>query len=116
MKGLMIIVRAEKLDAVKKALQVYGNGGMTVTKVNGCGKQQGKFDPISLPLMPGADMGGLLSKMRIDVVVPDDDVEKVIDEVCAYACTGRHGDGKIFVYDVLDAVRIRTHERGEKAL
>lgn len=117
MKNLVIIIRKEKLDAVKQVLHTRTPGGMTVSRVLGCGRQ--KADPAvsGIPLVPGIEVEvGLMSKIRIDAVVRDEDVDTLIDAVCGAAATGKYGDGKIFVLDVLDAVRIRTRERGEDAL
>ncbi len=117
MKGLMIIIRKEKLDDVKRVLLEYGGCGMTVCDAFGCGKLNALSDIEGLEIK--TDMSKnvrILSKYRVDVIVEDKDVDNVINCICETAATGRHGDGKIFVYDVVDAVRIRTKERGEKAL
>ncbi|MBP3311246.1 MAG: P-II family nitrogen regulator [Butyricicoccus sp.] len=117
MKGLMILIRKEKLDAVKAVLQKRNASGMTVTKVLGCGRQKLNSDAEGVQFMPGMEMQrGLLSKLRIDVIVKDEDVEPLIDAICEAAYTGKYGDGKIFIYDVIDAVRIRTKERGPSAV
>ena len=116
MKGLIIFIRKEKLDAVKAVLQTRNASGMTVSKAAGCGRRK-RAAETDIHLMPGMEMQqNLLAKFRIDVVVKDADVEPLIDEICAAAYTGKYGDGKIFVYDVIDAVRIRTKERGDAAL
>ena len=117
MKALIIFTRKEKLDAVKRVLHERTPGGMSVTRVLGCGRQ--KADPAlsGIPLVPGIEVEvGLMNKIRIDAVVRDEDAEPLIDAICDAAATGKYGDGKIFVYDVVDAVRIRTRERGEAAL
>lgn len=117
MKGLMILIRKEKLDAVKAVLQKRNANGMTVSKVLGCGRQQINPDMEGLQFTPGMEMSGdLLSKLRIDVIVNDEDMEPLIDAICEAAYTGKCGDGKIFIYDVIDAVRIRTKERGPSAV
>lgn len=117
MKGLMIMIRKEKLDAVKAVLQKRNASGMTVSKVLGCGRQKTTPDIEGLQFVPGMEMQrGLLSKLRIDIIVKDEDVEPLIDDICEAAYTGKCGDGKIFIYDVIDAVRIRTKERGPSAV
>lgn len=117
MKGLIIMIRKEKLDAVKAVLQKRNAGGMTVTKTAGCGRQKRTSGAESIQFLPGMEVQvNLLDNLRIDTVVRDEDVEPLIDAVCEAAYTGKYGDGKIFVYDVLDAVRIRTRERGDAAL
>ncbi len=117
MKRLIIVTRKEKLDAIKKLIQEKYACGMTVTQVEGVGNQAdfkdsegvrlGKNNQLDIILMP---------KVRIEAVVKDDQAESLIEDVCAVARTGRFGDGKIFVEDVIDAIRIRTGERGEDAL
>lgn len=118
MKGLMITIRKEKLDEVKSVLLKYNSGGMTVTNAAGCGRQKGIPDPegININAYDTNLKVDLLSKLKIDVIVQDEDVDKVIDEVCEAAFTGRYGDGKIFVYDILEVVRIRTKEKGRDAV
>ncbi len=117
MKRLIIVTRKEKLDAIKKLIQEKYACGMTVTQVEGVGNQAdfkdsegvrlGKNNQLDIILMP---------KVRIEAVVKDDQAESLIEDVCAVARTGRFGDGKIFVENVIDAIRIRTGERGEDAL
>ena len=97
-------------------MQTRNASGMTVSKATGCGRRK-RAAETDIHLMPGMEMQqNLLAKFRIDVVVRDADAEPLIDEICAAAYTGKYGDGKIFVYDVIDAVRIRTKERGDAAL
>ena len=117
MKNLMIITRKEKLDVVKTVLQEFNFGGMTVTNVYGCGRQKGHLDTEGLRVQ--MDKGPevvLLSKVRIDTIVQDEDVDELVDAVCRAACTGRRGDGKIFISNVEEAVRIRTRERSIDAI
>lgn len=117
MKGLIIFTRKEKLDAVKQVLHDRTPGGMAVSDVLGCGRQKADPNITGIPLVPGIEVEiGLMHKVRIDAVVRDEDAEPLIDAICDVAATGKFGDGKIFVYDVVDAVRIRTRERGEAAL
>ncbi|WP_456481733.1 P-II family nitrogen regulator [Methanopyrus sp.] len=106
------IIRPEKLDEVKEALDEAGYPGMTVIDVKGRGRQRG----IVHRYRDEEYRVDLLDKVLLKVAVPTDDVEKVIDIICEHAKTGRPGDGKIFVIPVEDAVRVRTGERGKDAL
>jgi nitrogen regulatory protein P-II 1 len=106
------IIKPFKLDEVKEALNAIGIQGITVCEVKGFGRQKGHTE-----LYRGAEyVVDFLPKIKVEVVVPDDLVEKVTDAVQNAANTGRIGDGKIFVLPVADAVRIRTGERGEEAI
>lgn len=112
MKKLEIITRPEKLDVVKKILAKNEYSGMTVTAAMGCGHQKGlskEFEKLNLDI-------NLLPKIYIMTVVWDEDVEEIISQLTQQLSTSNVGDGKIFVSDVLDVVRIRTGERGEKTL
>ncbi|CAB3287233.1 regulatory protein P-II for glutamine synthetase [Methanocaldococcus lauensis] len=112
MKKIEAVIRPEKLEIVKKALSENGFLGMTVTEVKGRGVQGGIVERYR-----GREyIVDLLQKVKIELVVKDDDVEKVIDIICENARTGNPGDGKIFVIPVEDVVRVRTGERGENAL
>lgn len=112
MKKLEILIRPEKLEDVKEGLSNIGVYGMTVTNVSGCGLQRGKTT-----LYRGQELEiDLLPKIKIEIVLSSEKVEKVIDLICDTARTGEIGDGKIFVYDIEKAVRIRTWERNENAL
>ncbi|HEX9059519.1 MAG TPA: P-II family nitrogen regulator [Clostridia bacterium] len=109
MKKLEIITRPEKLEDVKEIINKSGHGGMTVTMVSGCGLQKGRKT-----VYRGTEyVVNLLPKVKIEIVVKDDVVEPLIDSVLKEIRTGEIGDGKIFVYNIEDAVRIRTGERGE---
>jgi len=100
------------LDAVKTALQDVGIVGMTVSEVKGFGRQKGHTETYR-----GSEYKvDFLPKVKIEVVLPDEVVEKAIAAVLATAKTGKFGDGKIFITDLSGAVRIRTGERGEEAL
>ena len=106
------IVRREKLDDVKVALSEGGFLGMTVCEVRGRGRQKGyvlnfRGKPINVDLLP---------KMKIELIVDDDDAEKVIEIIRNNALTGEIGDGKIFLCPVADVVRVRTGERGTGAV
>jgi len=112
MKKVEAIVRPFKLDDVKEALNELGVQGMTVTEVKGFGRQKGHSE-----LYRGAEyVVDFLPKVKLEVVVPDNLVDQVVDRISEAARTGKVGDGKIFILDVLDAVRIRTGERGEEAI
>jgi nitrogen regulatory protein P-II 1 len=112
MKKVEAVVRPHLLDAVKAALQDVGIVGMTVSEVKGFGRQKGHTETYR-----GSEYKvDFLPKVKIDVVVPDDVVEKVVEAVLKTAKTGKFGDGKIFVTSLDNVVRIRTGERGEDAL
>jgi nitrogen regulatory protein PII len=106
------IIRPLKLDDVKNALDALEVKGMTVTEVRGFGKQKGLTERYR-----GSEYTiSLIHKMRVEVVVEDEQAEGVVDAVCKAAYTGEIGDGKIFLSPVIDAIRIRTGERGVDAL
>jgi nitrogen regulatory protein P-II 1 len=112
MKKVEAVVRPHLLDAVKTALQDVGIVGMTISEVKGFGRQKGHTETYR-----GSEYKvDFLPKVKIDVVVPDEIVEKVVEAVLKTAKTGRFGDGKIFVTSLDNVVRIRTGERGEDAL
>jgi nitrogen regulatory protein P-II 1 len=111
-KKIEAIIKPFKLDDVKAALSEIGLSGMTVTEVKGFGRQKGHTE-----LYRGAEyVVDFLPKVKVDVTVDDDMVDKAVEAVVSAANTGRIGDGKIFVLDVEEAVRIRTGERGSAAL
>jgi len=106
------IVRPLKLEDVKNALDDLGVKGLTVTEVRGYGKQKGFTERYR-----GTEYTiSLIHKVKVETVVEDDQVEQVVEALCKAARTGEIGDGKIFLHPVLDAVRIRTGERGVDAL
>ena len=112
MKKIEAIIKPFKLDEVKEALNSIGIQGMTVTEAKGFGRQKGHKE-----IYRGAEyIIDFVPKIRIDIVVDDDIVENVIDTILKTANTGKIGDGKIFIYPVEEAIRIRTSERGEDAL
>ena len=112
MKKIEAVIKPFKLDEVKEALQDAGVQGMTVLEAKGYGRQKGHSE-----LYRGAEyVIDFLPKIKIDVVVPDDMVNSVVDAIQAAARTGKIGDGKIFVSDVLDVIRIRTGETGAQAV
>ncbi len=110
MKKIEAYIKPFKLDEVKEALMEAGAGGMSVTEVKGFGRQRGHTE-----LYRGSEYKvDFLPKIRIDVVVKDADVERVVKAIVAAARTGQIGDGKIFISDVADAIRVRTGESGEE--
>jgi nitrogen regulatory protein P-II 1 len=112
MKKVEAVVRPHLLDAVKAALQDVGIVGMTVSEVKGFGRQKGHTETYR-----GSEYKvDFLPKVKIEVVVADEIVEKVIEAVLRTGKTGKFGDGKIFVTALENVVRIRTGERGEEAL
>jgi nitrogen regulatory protein P-II 1 len=111
-KKIEAIIKPFKLDEVKEALHAIGLQGMTVSEVKGFGRQRGHTE-----LYRGAEyVVDFLPKLKIDVVVADDQVEGVLDAIARAAHTGKIGDGKVFVTEVLEVLRIRTGERGNAAL
>ena len=112
MKKVEAIIKPFKLDEVKDALVEIGIGGMTVTEVRGFGQQKGHTE-----IYRGTEyVIDFLPKVKIEVIVRDEDVEKVVETIMKTAHTGRVGDGKIFIIPVEDVIRIRTGERGEQAI
>jgi nitrogen regulatory protein P-II 1 len=112
MKRIEAVLQPFRLDAVKTALMEVGIGGMTVSEVRGFGRQKGHTE-----LYRGAEyVVDLVPKVKLEVVVPDSLAEKAVRAIADSARTGRIGDGKVFVFDVVDAVRIRTGEHGEAAV
>ncbi|MGW8312214.1 MAG: P-II family nitrogen regulator [Desulfuromonadales bacterium] len=112
MKKVECIVKPFKLDDVKNAITELGISGMTVSEVRGFGRQKGHTE-----LYRGAEYQvDFLPKIKIDLVVNDEQVPSLIEAVQKEACTGRIGDGKIFVTDVEQSIRIRTGESGPESL
>jgi nitrogen regulatory protein PII len=112
MRLITAIIKPFKLDDVKEALQEIGVQGITVTEARGFGRQKGHTE-----LYRGAEyVVDFLPKVKLEVVVLKEMVEKVIEAIVASAQTGRVGDGKIFVSPVEDVIRIRTGERGPNAI
>ena len=112
MKKIEAIVRPEKVDDVRKALEKAGYPGLTVTEVEGHGKQKG----VTRQWRGESYKVDLLPKVKIEVVVSDKDADRTLSAIASAAKTGSVGDGKIFVSDVGQVVRIRTGDRGEDAL
>ncbi len=111
MKKIEAIIREERLEAVTKNLEEYGYFGMTVSMVSGRGRQKG----IPLQWRAGEYRVDLLPKVKVEVVVLDEDVPKSLNAITRGAKTGAIGDGKIFVMPVENAVRVRTGEEGVNA-
>jgi nitrogen regulatory protein P-II 1 len=112
MKKIECVIRPIKIDEVKAALESIGIVGMTVADVRGYGKQRGRTEKYR----GNTYVVNLLPKVKIEIVVPDDRAEEVVEIALQAAQTGEVGDGKIFVSHVEQAVRIRTGERGDAAL
>ena len=112
MKKIEAIIRPSRLDGVKEALNSVGVSGMTVSEVKGFGRQKGHKE-----LYRGAEyIVDFVPKVKIEVVIQDDLVGQAIDAIERTARTGNLGDGKIFVLEVVEAVRLRTGERGNLAI
>lgn len=112
MKKLEVIIRPEKLEGVRSALDKVGYTGLMITEIEGHGKQRGvvqqwRGEKYKVEYLP---------KIKIEIVVKDADVERTALAIIESAKTGEIGDGKIFISDIEDAIRIRTGERGEAAL
>jgi len=111
-KRIEAFVRVNRLEEVKSSLEDAGILGMSCEQIRGYGRQMGRTDKYR-----GSTYAiNLLPKMKIEVYVKDDDLSEAVDAIVRATQTGEIGDGKIFVTDVLDAVRIRTGERGDAAL
>jgi nitrogen regulatory protein P-II 1 len=112
MKKVVAIIKPFKLDEVKEALQQIGIQGLTVTEVKGFGRQKGHTE-----LYRGAEyVVDFLPKIKLEIVIADEMMEKSIDAIADAANTGRIGDGKIFVLPLEESIRIRTGERGPDAV
>ena len=112
MKLIVAIIKPFKLDEVREALADVGVNGLTVTEVKGVGRQKGHTE-----LYRGAEyVVDFLPKLKTEAVVADDILEQAIEAIRKAAYTGKIGDGKIFVYEVEQAIRIRTGEMGEDAV
>jgi nitrogen regulatory protein P-II 1 len=112
MTKIEAIIQPGKFESVKDALIQIGVEGMTVSEVRGHGRQKGHSE-----VFRGREYSvDLLPKVKIEVVIGDENVEKVIETIASVAATGKIGDGKIFIYKVDDVVRIRNRERGVMAI
>jgi nitrogen regulatory protein P-II 1 len=112
MKKIEAIIQPSRFDSVKEALHEIGVEGLTVTEVRGHGQQKGHTETYR-----GREYTvDLLPKVKLEVVLPDNLVERAVEAILKAAKTGKIGDGKIFLYQVGEAIRIRNEERGESAL
>ena len=112
MKKIEAIIQPHKLEEVKEALKAIGIDGMTITEVRGHGRQKGHKE-----VYRGMEYHvDLLPKVKLEMVVPDSRIEEVLHTLAGAARSGKIGDGKIFVYEVAEAIRIRNDDRGEGAL
>jgi nitrogen regulatory protein P-II 1 len=112
LKKIEAVIRPEKLTEIKEALHKIDINGITISQVYGCGKQKGwkeyyRGTEVSLNTLP---------KVKLELVIPDSKLEHTIDVIIKYAQTGEVGDGKIFITEILDCIRIRTGERGDEAI
>ena len=112
MKKIEAVIKPFKLDEVKEALQALGLQGMTVLEAKGFGRQKGQTE-----LYRGAEyVVDFLPKIKVEVIVADDQLAAAVEAIQTAARTGRIGDGKIFVSEIIDVVRIRTGETGQSAI
>lgn len=112
MKKIEAIIQPHKLEDVKEALKAIGVDGMTITEVRGHGRQKGHKE-----VYRGMEYQvDLLPKVKVEMVISDQRADEVIKTVVNSARTGKIGDGKVFIYDVAEAIRIRNDDRGEAAL
>jgi nitrogen regulatory protein P-II 1 len=111
-KKIEAIIRQEKLDVVRTALEASGYFGMTVSEVSGRGRQGG----LTLQWRVGEYKVDLLPKIKVEIVVLDEDVARILNVITTAARTGEMGDGKLFVLPVENAVRVRTGEEGDNAI
>jgi nitrogen regulatory protein PII len=112
MKLIISIIKPFKLEEVREALTGIGVQGLMVSEVKGYGRQSGHTE-----IYRGAEyVVNFVPKIRLEIVAPDDQVDRIIDTIASAARTGKIGDGKIFVMSVEQAVRVRTDERGDDAL
>lgn len=112
MKKVEAIIRSEKFEDIKVALSNHEIKGLTISQVMGCGNQKGKKNYyrgniVELSLLP---------KIKIEIVTEDGHVDEIVDLILKVAKTGEIGDGKIFIYDIANVIRIRTGETGDKAI
>jgi len=112
MKKIEAIIRPGKLEEIKESLNKFNVHGLTISQVMGCGHQKGRKE-----FYRGTEVTlNLLPKIKIEIIANDSVVEDIVDLIVQEGKTGEVGDGKIFIYNVEDVVRIRTGERGEKAI
>ncbi len=112
MKKIEAIIQPHKLEEVKEAVKAIGIDGMTISEVRGHGRQKGHKE-----IYRGMEYQvDLLPKIKVEIVIPDARLDELVRTLAAAARTGKIGDGKIFVFDVAEAIRIRNDDRGEAAL
>jgi nitrogen regulatory protein PII len=112
MKLIIAVIKPFKLDAVREALTAAGVQGLMVSEIKGYGRQSGHTE-----IYRGAEYTvSFVPKIKLEIVAADDQIDRIVDTIASTARTGKIGDGKIFVLDVQQAVRIRTDERGDDAL
>jgi nitrogen regulatory protein P-II 1 len=112
LKKIEAYIRPEKLEVIKDVLEKCHLNGMSITQIMGCGNQKGWKE-----FVRGTEVDyNFLQKIKIETVVLDEQVEEVVQSIIDEANTGEFGDGKIFIYDLDDAVRVRTKERGDAAI
>ncbi len=112
LKKIEAIIRPQKLEPLKDAMLLKKINGITINQVFGCGKQYGFTEYVR----GNEVIMNTLEKVEVQIVVPDERLEEIIDTIILVAKTGEFGDGKIFISEVADCIRIRTKERGESAL
>lgn len=112
MKKIEAIIRPENLEHLKEALLKANVSGMTINQIYGCGNQYGYKDHVRANEV----IVNTLPKVEVKLIIPDERLNEMIDLIISVTQSGEYGDGKIFVYDVIDCIRIRTKEHGEKAL
>lgn len=112
MKKIEAVIRPFKLDEVKEALMEEGIRGLTISEVRGYGRQKGHTETYR-----GSEYRiEFIPKIKIEVVIDDDKIDRIVDAILKTAKTGQVGDGKIFIYDIQEIIRIRTEESGRSAL
>ena len=112
MKKIEAFIRPEKIEDIKEIVTSMHLSGLSISEVMGCGNQKGWKNYVR-----GSQVDvNFLPKIKIELVLFDEQVEEVVDKICEISKTGEVGDGKLFIYEVVEAIRIRTGEKGEKVL
>jgi nitrogen regulatory protein P-II 1 len=112
MKKIEAYIRPEKLSDIKEMLNQLNVGGLSISQIMGAGNQKGWREYVR-----GAEVEyNFVQKLKLEIVVLDEQVNEIVDKICEKAYTGEVGDGKIFISDIIDAIRIRTRERGIDAI
>lgn len=112
MKKIEAIIRPENLEQLKDELLKANISGMTINQIYGCGNQYGYKEHVRANEV----IVNTLPKVEVKLIIPDERLDEIVDLIISVTQSGEYGDGKIFVYDVVDCIRIRTKERGDKAL